>query len=168
VNFARHLLGFEISRCELGRCEQQGGPGVDGHAIFLFRPRKQRVVGPQPRLDMGYRQTRGERSQGRSERARRVALNDDQGRGVAEQWKQRGSDRANMQVRVFLAWATEPLARQCAEPELFGIEIGMLTGQNERGRQTARGKRRRDRRELDGFRSGPDDQPNVGVTQPSP
>jgi len=73
-----------------------------------------------------------------------------------------------MAVGVFLAGAVESDAGQGVEPELGGIERGMLAGQDYGGREAPRGQCAGDWRQLDRFRPGADDQPNIGETQPSP
>jgi hypothetical protein len=44
----------------------------------------------------------------------------------------------------------------------------MLTGEDESRREPARRQRMSDRRHLDGFRPGPDDQPDIEGSQYSP
>ena len=72
-----------------------------------------------------------------------------------------------MRMRVFLAWAVQPSFGKVAEAEFLWIEAGMLPGENKRGMERTRGKRMRQRSQLDRFGPGPDDQPYVGI-QPSP
>jgi hypothetical protein len=55
-----------------------------------------------------------------------------------------------------------------AEPMVGGVKGGVLTRQNQRRAYASSGKRMRNRSELDGFWSGPDDQPDVGKLQRSP
>jgi hypothetical protein len=54
------------------------------------------------------------------------------------------------------------------EPEVGRIERGMLAGQDQCRREAGFGQRVGDGLELDGFGPGPDDQPDVRGTQPSP
>lgn len=73
-----------------------------------------------------------------------------------------------MIVRVFFASASKPRCRIPIETEAAGIEIRMLARQDDRRGKPALGERMGDRGKLDGFRPGPDDQPNLRGTQPSP
>jgi hypothetical protein len=73
-----------------------------------------------------------------------------------------------MPVRVFLAGAAEMHRGICCEAEFLGLETGVLTSEHKRRREAAIAKRMGDRRQFDGFRPGPDDQPYVGEMQPSP
>jgi len=73
-----------------------------------------------------------------------------------------------MLVRVLFAGAAEPVRRKPAESEIPGIEARMLPGEDERRRQPALDERGRDGRQLDRFRPGPNDQPDIGRTQSSP
>ena len=75
---------------------------------------------------------------------------------------------ATHSVRVLLAGTVQPFHAKCAEPETRGIEIRVLAGEDERGREPTLRQRMRDRRLLDGFRPGPDDQPDIVAIQPSP
>ena len=69
---------------------------------------------------------------------------------------------------IFFTGTFEAIGLQTHEPEDFRIEIRMLAGQNEAGREAALNESNGDGSEFDSFRPGADDQPNVRVTQPSP
>jgi hypothetical protein len=71
-------------------------------------------------------------------------------------------------MRVLFAGAMQAFGREAFEPMVLRIEPGVLPGQDERRRQPALGERGRDGRQLDRFRPGPDDQPDVGGIQSSP
>ena len=73
-----------------------------------------------------------------------------------------------MPVRVFLAGTAEMHCGICCETEFLGFKPGVLAREHERRRQAAIAQRMGDRRQFDGFRPGPDDQPYVGEMQPSP
>jgi len=78
VDRAAYPLARQIGGGELGRREQQRRFGVDRGAIFFFGPGKRFVVGPEARFDMRDRNSGGEAPQCRSERARGIALDDQQ------------------------------------------------------------------------------------------
>jgi hypothetical protein len=73
-----------------------------------------------------------------------------------------------MTMRVLFAWAAEANRRESGKPELRGIERRVLAGEDQARRESAGGKRMGYGRQLDRFRPGPDDQPNIRETQPSP
>jgi hypothetical protein len=71
-------------------------------------------------------------------------------------------------VRIGLAGTAEIDRVEAAKPEITGGQAAMLTGEDER-RHDATGRQGiGDRRHFDGFRPGPDDQPDVEETQYSP
>jgi hypothetical protein len=76
--------------------------------------------------------------------------------------------KCRMRMRIGFARAVKTDAWIAVEIERFRIETRMLACQDQRGRDSPRIQRMRDRRELDSLRPGPDDQPYVGATQPSP
>jgi hypothetical protein len=117
---------------------------------------------------MGDRYAGSESGQRAAKRARRVTLDDEQVWAVSQQRQQRPRDRTHMRVRVFLAGAAERQARKRLEAELAWIEPRMLAGEDQCRCQALRGKRAGNRLELDRFGPGPDDQPDVRETQPSP
>ena len=71
-------------------------------------------------------------------------------------------------MRIHFAWAAEAHRRIRLKPEFSGTESGMLVGEHEHRRQAALAERMGDGRQLDGFRSGPDDQPYIGEKQSPP
>jgi len=73
-----------------------------------------------------------------------------------------------MGMRIFLAGAAEDDPGKVAEAEVSRIESGVLAGQDEARNEAARREGAGNRLELDGFGPGPDDQPDVSGTQPSP
>jgi len=73
-----------------------------------------------------------------------------------------------MGVRVFLARAAEGRPFEFAQPEVRRIECGMLAGQDDCRRDATRREGISNRLEFDGFGPGPDDQPDIRGTQPSP
>jgi len=73
-----------------------------------------------------------------------------------------------MGMRIFLAGAAEDDPGKVAEAEVGRIESGVLAGQDEARNEAARREGAGNRLELDGFGPGPDDQPDVSGTQPSP
>ena len=117
---------------------------------------------------MSDRDARGEAGEGRAERARRIPLHDEEVGHRPNQRLQRPRHRADMGVRVFLAGAGEEDLGKVAEAEVDRIKSGMLAGQDEARNEAARREGAGNRLELDGFGPGPDDQPDVSGTQPSP
>jgi hypothetical protein len=73
-----------------------------------------------------------------------------------------------MSVRVLPAGTVQQPAREAFEPELGRIERGVLSGEDERRHQPMRKQRAGDGPQLDRFRPGPDDQPDIGGTQSPP
>ena len=71
-------------------------------------------------------------------------------------------------MRILFARTREADRIDAGEPEVFRIETRMLTGQNQGRLKTVRNQRVGNRFEFYGFGSGPDDQPDIGETQPSP
>ena len=111
----------------------------------------------------------GERAGERGpERARSVALHDEEVGRRAQLRKHGGSNHPHMAVRVLFAGAAELHRRIGVEPGFGETERKVLSGEHERRRQAAIAERMGDRRQFDGFRPGPDDQPYVGEMQPSP
>jgi len=62
----------------------------------------------------------------------------------------------------------EPVRCKSAQAERIRIEAGMLACQDEPGDDSTFGQRTRYWRQLDGFRPGPDDQPDIYAIQLSP
>jgi hypothetical protein len=73
-----------------------------------------------------------------------------------------------MGVRILFSWAIDANPREVAQAELGGIEPRVLP-RHDYGRRDAEYREGAcNRLELDGFGPGPDDQPYVSGTQPSP
>jgi hypothetical protein len=72
-----------------------------------------------------------------------------------------------MPVRILLARAAEVACAVTGQSEIAGIEQ-LLPGEEKRRMEAAQVQRMSDRCEFDGFRPGPDDQPDFSGTQPSP
>jgi len=168
VDPARHALAGEIEGGEVGRREQQVGARVDLGAIFLLRPRQRAVAGAEPGFDMGERDRGCERGARAAERARRIALDDQQVGRPREQRSKRGFDFADVRVGILLAGTVEMERGINVQAMVPWIERSMLPGEDERGRQPALGERVGDGGEFDRFRPGADDQPYVRGLQPSP
>jgi hypothetical protein len=123
---------------------------------------------PKTRFDMGDRDRPAERRKRCRERARRIALHDNQvGRGP-ELAEHRGGHGRDVPVRVLLAGAVEIYCREVAKPEILSPELRMLAGEDERRRYASLGEGDRNRSQFYRFGPGADDQPDVGETQPSP
>jgi len=125
-------------------------------------------VSAEARLDMSDGDARGEAGEGGAERARRVALHDEEVGYRPNQRPQRPRHGADMGMRVFLAGAGEDDPGKVPEAEVGRFESGVLAGQDEARNEAARREGAGNRLELDGFGPGPDDQPDVSGTQPSP
>jgi len=76
--------------------------------------------------------------------------------------------RADVAVGVPLAGTFQPLGRIAVEPEVGRIERRMLSSKDQPRRPPALGEGMRERRQLDCFRPGANDQPDVDAIQPSP
>ena len=125
-------------------------------------------MGAQARLDMRDRRGAGEAGQGRTQRAGRVALNDQKVRSPPQPQQHRLTDGGDVRVGVFLSRAIQPVGGKDVQPVVARIERGMLSGEDDRRHDTLRGKCASDGCQLDRFRSGPDDQPDILRAQPSP
>ena len=79
-----------------------------------------------------------------------------------------GRDRLHVAVRIFLAWAAQPVDRKVAKTELRRVQLRVLAGEDDRRLGADFGKRIRDGCELDRFGPGANDQPNVYAIQSSP
>jgi hypothetical protein len=161
-------LYTQVRGGSFGGREQQVCPSVDRGAIFLLRPGEARIVCSQACFDMRDRNVGEGASERCAKRARGVALHYEEVRCRAQQQKHCSGDHAHMPVRVFVSPTPEAHRGIRLKPEFAGIESEVLAGEHERRRQAAIAQRMGDRRQLDGFRPGPDDQPYVGETQPSP
>jgi len=80
----------------------------------------------------------------------------------------RRRDCPHVLVRVFAARAAKVDRWKGVESELARVEAFMLAREDEARAYAARFERSGNGPQFDGFRSGPDDQPDVGETQPSP
>jgi hypothetical protein len=163
---APHTFGDQVLHRRWRRGEQQVGPGIDGNAIVFLGPGKKRIVRPQARLDMGHGNSGIERRQGAPERARCVALDDDEVRS-AKLWRQPPAHVSDVSVRMRPSGAVELGVLIALESEVRRIER-LLAGECERRRKPALRERVRNGQEFDGFRPGSDDQSDIGETQPSP
>jgi hypothetical protein len=117
---------------------------------------------------MGDRHSGGETGQRAAERARGVALDDDQVRTAGEQSTNRCRNALDVGVRVLVAGAVEPRRRKVGKLIVGGIEPGVLSGQDQRREYPALGQGPGNRVELDRIGSGADDQPHVRGLQPTP
>jgi hypothetical protein len=61
-------------------------------------------------------------------------------------------------MRIFFARTAQPLGRIAGQPELAGVEGGMLAGEDQAGRDAVRGQRMRQRSQFDRFGPGADNQ----------
>ena len=121
----------EIGGGEDRRREQQVGVGVDRGAILLFRPGHRRVMASKPGFDMRDRDC-GDTSRERSaERARRVALDDQQVRRLAQLRQDRRGDALDVRMRVLRPRAVQPGRRVSAKAMIGGVEVDMLAGEDQ-------------------------------------
>jgi hypothetical protein len=117
---------------------------------------------------VGYRNLGRETRKRGAKCARRVALNDQQVRRGPQQRLHGPRNGGDMGVRVFLTQAAELHAWVVIQAEVGWIEPGMLPGEYQGRHDATRHKGAGNRLEFDGFGPGPDDQPDVSGTQPSP
>ena len=117
---------------------------------------------------MGDGRAGGEAGQGCTQCARGVALNDQEVGRDTKQRPQGSRHRGDMRMRVFLAGTLEVDPFKPVQVKVGGVEIRMLAGEDQRGRKSVRGEGGGNRLELDSFGPGPNDQPDVSGTQPSP
>lgn len=165
---ARDALRGEVGRGALGRREEQRGTGVDRGAIALLGPGGGGVPGAKPRLDMGDGNAAIEARLRRAERARRIALNDEQSGRGQEVATERAPNSRDMSVGLRQARAAELDARQMIEAVVGEVEAGVLPGADDEAVEPARGERGGNGGQLDGFGPGADDEPDCSATQPSP
>jgi hypothetical protein len=85
-----------------------------------------------------------------------------------KEWPQGLDHHRDMAVRIDLARAIEAHFPRVVEPVVSEFDLRMLSGQNYARRQAPFDQGVEHRRELDCFRPGSDDQPNVCERQPSP
>ena len=119
-------------------------------------------------LDMRHGNGRGEPGERCAERARRIPLDDEQIRWLAQQRREGSGYLANVRVRISPARTAKVQAGERGQPEIFRIEVWMLAGENQRGDDAARFHRMGEGRQFDRFGPGADHQPYVGKVQPSP
>ena len=94
---------------------------------------------------------------------------DDQQVGRARQQRlQRPRYGRDVAVRIWFARATENDRAETRQPEVDWVETWMLSGQDQGRPKAVRKERVGYRFQFNGFWPGPDDQPDIGDTQPSP
>ena len=125
-------------------------------------------MGPQPRLDMSERNAERIRRQGSAERARRIALDDEQCRPVKQVVGEPSRHCAGIGARIVLPAAAQANGVELGEAMFAEVEIGMLASKDQAGRDSSAGKRLGKGSKLDRFGTGANDQPYVGKTQSSP
>ena len=140
--------------------------GIDRDPEFFFRPGTAAVVAAQS----GFNMTEGDaghcRGQCAPERARRVAMDNQQG-GAVYQRQNRFRHCTDMRVRVFETTAIESDRGKPVEPEIGRIKLRMLARKYQRQRNAAGAQRLGNGGELDRFGTSADDEYNVR-RQPSP
>jgi len=117
---------------------------------------------------MSERNTRCKCSQRRAERGGGVSLDDEQFRGRAKKREHGRGDRADMRMRLVAVYTAEMDARKTFKSERAWLEHGILTRQDQAWPDAARFQRTGDWLQLESFRLGPNDQPDIGCTQASP
>lgn len=113
----------------------------------------------QPRFDVRDRNAGGEGRERSAERARRIALDDEQVDALAKQRRDALGDALRVNVGIGLAGAIEPLRGEAVQTEFRGVEAWMLAGQDQPRPKSARDERVSDRGKLDRFGPGSDDKP---------
>src|SRR5690242_2436891 len=103
-------------------------------------------------LDMRNRDVRGEGSESCSKRAGSIALNNDEIRLLAKLLLKRCSHCSDMPMRVGLASAEQLPSAEAVQTKFARAQVRMLSGEDERGRKPASGKRVRDGGQFYGFR----------------
>ena len=121
-----------------------------------------------PSFDMRDGDRRDTSGEGSAERARRVSLDDQQVRGVAQLGQHRRGDALDVQVRVLRAWAIQPGRRIGPETMVRGVEVDVLAGEDQARPNVARRKRSGDGSKLNRFGAGADDEPDIRGVQTSP
>ena len=109
-----------------------------------------------------------EAGEGGSQRARRIALDDEDGGSGRQPRKERGGDCADVAVRVLLSGAVQPFGGERREAEISRVQLRVLAREDQRAVKPALGQCMGQRGQLDRFGPGPDDQANVYAIQPSP
>lgn len=169
VDLAIAIFGAKIGGGGCGRREQHVGESVDFAAEFLLGPWRGGVEAAQTGLDMGEWQGVAARGAGPAERARRIALDDDEaGRVATPVAIERAGDVVDMVERIAATGATEGSGREAAKTVIGEVEPWVLAGQHQPHLDPPRVERCRDGRELDGFRPGPNDETDTIGAQLSP
>jgi hypothetical protein len=117
---------------------------------------------------VGHWNASGETGEGRSKRARSIALDDEQGWAAVKQRRERRGDPGNVRVRVLFPRKLEPPRREMPKAVFVEVKAGVLAGNEQRRRDPAFGESAGDRSQLDRFRPGPDDQTDISEVQLSP
>lgn len=125
-------------------------------------------MGPETRLDMGDRNSRGEAGKRRSQGTRRVALHDEKVGTIREHGQQRRRDRADMAMGVLLPWTMQMFGSEAGQTEVGRVQARMLSGEDQIGQDPTLSERVGKRRELDCFRPGADHEPDIYAIQSSP
>jgi hypothetical protein len=113
---------------------------------------------------MGYRNIGDEPCECCTESAGRIALYHEKIRRNVDTSLQRIADGPDMRVGVRLAWAAKPDLRVARQPEIIRGKP-VLVSEDQRRDDAMRKHCAGDGPHLDGFRSGADDQPDVGEKQ---
>ena len=116
---------------------------------------------------MRHRHRRGKAGKGSAESARGIALDNQQARPVGEQRSDRPRDSAGVGVRIAMAGAVK-LDPVVGAQSVVGRAQRVLAGEDQTRRKAAAAERGRDRRKLDGFWTGPDNDVDTRTGQPSP
>jgi len=143
----------------MGRSEQEVGEEVDLNSIFLLRPGERRIMRAQPGFDVGERDGFSGRGARSAERARRIALHDDEFRfGTRQHRCECLADHPHVRVRIGFSDTIEADDRETVQPVIRRVQLWMLPGENQRWSEAALVERCGDRRKLDGFGTCTDDE----------
>jgi hypothetical protein len=123
---------------------------------------------PQARFDVPHGYAGGEAGACPADRARRIALHDYEIRCIAQQRKQRHGYGVDMSVGVLLPRTAKIDPGEFMQSKLSRIQLAVLARENKRRCDAVRQQRTGDGLQLDGFRPGADDQPDIPGTQLSP
>jgi hypothetical protein len=97
--------------------------------------------------------------------ARSIALDNEKVRRVGQQWSDSRGDGTGMGMWILLPAAIEPGRNEAAQAMVAQHEPGVLASQDQRRRSGSRGQGVRNRRELDRFGAGADDEGNARAGQ---
>jgi len=139
-DLAARTLPAKVCGVQRRRREEKVGLSIDGDAEILLRPGVLSIVAAQARFDMGDSNPRHACAQSSSERARCVALHDDEFRALYCR-SDGARDLTDMGVRVGLTAAAQLDDRKTGHPEGAGIEFRMLAGQNQPRNYSSAGER---------------------------